>query len=376
MKKTTATTTLVRTAGKRKLRVGVIGGGHLGTIHARLLRSIDDVELVGVVDPVAAARQRIAAEQHAAVFEHHRQLLGQIDAAIVAVPTCHHYWIGMELAEAGVHLFVEKPLATATAEADALIRATTARNLVLQVGHVERFNPAFTAATAQVARPRYIEAVRASGFTGRATDVGVVLDLMIHDIDLVLQLAGCDVVDVQAIGGAVFGPHEDMAQARLEFASGCVANLSAARTSFQPQREMRLFAADAFVGIDFTQSSLRIVRPSARVRARDIDVQNLSAEERQRLQENLFTEFLPLEEIRVEKRNAILDEQHDFVISIRSGQSPQVTGQHGRAAMAVAETILDKIAQRQRLFQRAAHLPGPHWSLAGDRPPLPASRAG
>ena len=148
-----------------------------------------------------------------------------------------------------------------------MIRVTDARDLVLQAGHVERFNPAYTAAAGLISRPRYIEAVRASGYTGRATDVGVVSDLMIHDIDLVRQLAGRPVVDVQAVGGTVFGPHEDLAQARLQFANGCVANLSVSRTSFEPQRKMRIFTDELFLGIDFTTSTLQIVRPSERVRA-------------------------------------------------------------------------------------------------------------
>jgi predicted dehydrogenase len=218
----------------RKLRVGVVGAGHLGTIHARLVRTIDDVQLVGIADPDAAARERIAAEIETDVCADHRQLIGRIDAAILAAPTDHHYWIGMELAEAGIHLLVEKPLALTVAEADALVRATRSRNLILQVGHVERFNPAFTAAAARLQRPRFIDAVRASGYTGRSTDVGVVLDLMIHDIDLVLSLVPSEVVEVEAVGTAVLGPHEDLAHARLRFANGCLANLSASRVSYEP----------------------------------------------------------------------------------------------------------------------------------------------
>ena len=151
---------------QRKLRVGVVGAGHLGTIHTRLLRTIDDVELVGVVDPIPEARQRIAKDFQVPVYEEHRKLLGRVDAVVLASPTEHHYWIGMELAEAGIHLLIEKPLTLSAAEADALIRVATAKNLVLQVGHVERFNPAFTAAASHIQHPRLIEAVRASGYTG------------------------------------------------------------------------------------------------------------------------------------------------------------------------------------------------------------------
>ena len=357
---------------RRILRVGVIGAGHLGTIHARLLRSIDDVELVGVADPCPAARDRAAAAFETTAFEDHRQLIGKIDAAVIAAPTEHHYWIGMELAEAGVHLLVEKPLAMTVAEAEALVQATRQRQLVLQVGHVERFNPAFTAAASQVRRPRYIEAVRSSGFTGRSVDIGVVLDLMIHDIDLVLSLAGSEVVDVEALGAVVLGPHEDMAHARLRFANGCIANLNASRTSFESLRKMHIYTDIAFAGIDFASGSAKIVRPSQRVLRRQVDVQNLSAEQKQHLRDHLFTELLPLEEIQVEKRNAILDEQYDFVISIRTGQKPQVTGEHGLEALAVAQRILEAIDRHHRTVRRSALVPAAPWQP--DAEPAPGAR--
>lgn len=360
----------------RKLRMGVIGAGHLGTIHTRLARTIDDVQLVGVADPSPAARERIAAEFQCDVFEDHRQLIGKIDAAILAAPTDHHYWIGMELAEAGIHLLVEKPLTLTVAEADALIRAARLRHLVLQVGHVERFNPAFTAATAQLHHPRYIDAVRASGYTGRSIDVGVVLDLMIHDIDLVLSLVSSEVVSVEAVGTAVLGPHEDLAHARLRFANGCIANLNASRVSYEPQRRMHVFAENAFASIDFAAGAIKIVRPSPRVRRGEIDVQSLSRDEQQQLRDNFFRDILPLEEVNVERRNAILDEQHDFVISIRAGQTPQVTGHQGRRALAVAEEILAQLAAPCIPELHPQPLPGPHWDRAAEHQPGQTRRAG
>lgn len=350
----------------RKLRFGVVGAGHLGTIHTRLLRSIDDVELVGVSDPSPQARRRLADEFQVQTWEDHRPLLSRVDAAIIAAPTRDHYWIGMELAEAGVHLLVEKPITASVSEADALIRAARSRNLVLQVGHVERFNPAFTAAS-HVHKPRYIEAVRASGYTGRSVDVGVVLDLMIHDIDLVLTLAASELVEVDAIGAAVLGPHEDMAHAHLRFANGCRASLNASRTSYQPQRKMQIYGEQGYAGIDFAAGTAKIIRPSERVQRRQIDVQQLSPDQRRQLQERLFTDLLLTEDLTLEKRNAILDEQHDFVISIRTGQPPQVTGQHGRDALAVAERIVEQIRQSQPSGRRAPPLSGPHWDLAPQR---------
>lgn len=338
----------------KKLRIAVIGTGHLGNIHTRLLQTIDDVELVGIVDPSSEARQRMIDQYGVAAFEDHRQLIGKIDAAIIAANTEHHYWIGMELAEAGIHLFLEKPITQTAAEADALIRTAKQRNLVLQVGHVERFNPAFTSVVDHLKRPRFIEAVRASGYTCRSVNVGVVLDLMIHDIDLVLSLVDSDVVDVEAVGTVVFGPHEDMAHARLKFANGAIANLNASRTSFQPQRTMQIYADNGYAGIDFASATTKIVRPSEKIRRREYDVASLTADEKQYIQDNLFTEILPLEEVQVERRNAILDEQHDFVISIRANQQPQVNGQAGRDALAVAEQVLEAIDQHQQQIRRPA----------------------
>lgn len=345
----------------RKLRVGVIGAGHLGTIHARLIRTIDDVQLVGVVDPQPAARERIPHEWDVPVHSDHRALIGRIDAAILAAPTEHHYWIGMELAEAGVHLLVEKPLALTVAEAEALIQAARRRRLVLQVGHVERFNPAFTAAAAQLGHPRFIETVRAGAYTGRSTDVGVVLDLMIHDLDLVLSLVSSPLVSVEALGAPVLGPHEDLAHARLRFANGCLANLSASRVSYETQRRMSVFAEDAFATIDFATATIKIARPSPRLQRGEYKIAELSAPELQQLRDHFFTEVLQLEELQVERRNAILDEQHDFVISIRAGQTPQVTGEQARDALAVAQQILNQIAASRNLPHKHAPLRGPHW---------------
>jgi predicted dehydrogenase len=358
----------------RKLRLGVVGAGHLGTIHTRLLRTIDDVELAGVTDPSPQARRRVADEFQVATWEDHRALLGRVDAAVIAAPTRDHYWIGMELAEAGVHLLVEKPMTASVSEADALIRAARSRNLVLQVGHVERFNPAFTAAS-HVHKPGYIEAVRTSGYTGRSVDVGVVLDLMIHDIDLALTLAASEVVDVDAVGTAVLGPHEDMAHAHLRFANGCRAVLNASRTSYQLQRKMQVYGPQGYAGIDLAAGTARIIRPSEQMRRREIDVQQLSPDERRQLQERLFTDLLLVEDLTLEKRNAILDEQHDFVISIRTGQQPQVTGQHGRDALAVAERILAQIHEQHPTLRRTAPQ-GPHWDLAPQRTDQPIRKAG
>ena len=358
-----------------RVRVAVIGVGHLGRIHAKLLRGIDGVELAGVVDPVREAREAIAGEQQTTAHADHTPLLGQIDAAIIATPSRFHHAVAADLLRHGVHVFVEKPMTLNVGDADELIAEATARRLVLQVGHVERFNPALLAAGPHLAEPKYIEAVRAGAFTCRSTDIGVVLDLMIHDIDVALSLVGDDVVGVQALGAAVFGPNEDWAQARLQFAGGCVANLSASRVAMQSQRWMNVVSHDRFLTIDFATRKVQLMRPSEAVLAGDVDVNNLAADQKTHLKEHLFEEYLPTEQLPVVESNALLEEQKQFVAAIRGQASVSVSGRDGRRALDVAERILVDIAAHRwdgtsegaigpRREAPEPILRGPHWHQA------------
>lgn len=336
----------------RRLRIAVIGAGHLGRIHTRLVKPLDDVELVGVVDPVPEARIRIAAEYGVPVFEHLEELPSGLDGAIVATTTDYHHAVGMALLRQGVHLFIEKPISSTVEQADELVGLAKNNRLVLQVGHVERFNSAWRAVAARVRRPRYIEAARMSGYTFRSTDIGVVLDLMIHDLDLVLSTVRSDVVEIDAIGSTVFGPHEDMAHAHLRFSNGCIANLNASRTSFYSQRTMQIVTDHAYGSVDFADFSARIVRPSKQVLRGEIDVQGMSIDERERVKHNLFTDMLPVSDLAVEKRNAIQDEQTDFLNCIRTGRRPRVCGEQGRYCLSVAEKILERIREAEDLASR------------------------
>ena len=333
----------------RRWRIAVVGAGHLGRIHTRLLKPLDDVELVGVVDPVPEAR--IAAEYGVPVFEHQEELPSNLDGAIVATTTEHHHAVGTALLRQGVHLFIEKPISTTVAQADELVGLAKSNSLV-QIGHVERFNPAWRALAARVRRPRYIEAVRMSGYTFRSTDIGVVLDLMIHDLDLVLSTVRSDVVEIDAIGSTVFGPHEDMAHAHLRFANGCIANLNTSRTSFYSQRTMQIVTDRVYGSVDFADFSARIVQPSKQVLRGEIDVQAMSVDERERVRHNLFTDMLPVSDLVVEKRNAIQDEQADFLNCLRTGRRPRVCGEQGRYCLSVAEKILDRIRVAEDLAAR------------------------
>ena len=216
------------------LRVAVIGAGRLGTFHAQKLARMDSVRLVGVVDTIESRRNRLANECGTQALSDCRTILDALDAAVIATPTRSHHELAMCALKRGIHLLVEKPLAATTSEADELVRTAKQNRVLLQVGHVERFNPAFVSVLPHVERPKYIEAVRAGNFTFRSMDIGVVLDLMIHDIDLVLSTVRSPLRRIQAVGISVLGAHEDVANARLEFRCGCVATLSASRVSYQP----------------------------------------------------------------------------------------------------------------------------------------------
>lgn len=326
------------------LRLAVIGAGHLGRIHTKLAKSSDAIELVGVADPDAKARERIASEFDVPAFADYFAVINHIDAAIIAAPTRLHHLIASDLLAADIHCLVEKPITSKVREANELIELASDHGLVLQAGHVERFNPVLEVVHNNLGSPRYIEASRTSGYTFRSTDVGVVLDLMIHDIDIVLSLVHSGLVGVRAIGAPIFGGFEDMAQARLEFANGCVANLTASRSSFVQQRKLHVYAEDGYAGLDLGNHSATLVKPSKQLMAGQVPFTGLTQPEIENVKETLFTEILRKREITIEPRNAILEEQHDFVESIQSGRWPLVSGIDGRNALHVAEQILAAIS--------------------------------
>lgn len=336
-----------------RLRVAVIGAGHLGRIHSKLLGSVDGAQLVAVSDPVEAARENAAKLFGVPTFADYRDCIDLIDAAVIAAPTDAHAEIATVLLKAGKHLLVEKPLATTADDADRLAMLAAARRLTLQVGHVERFNPAFTALGDIGVDVKYVEAVRASRFPGRCLDVGVVMDLMIHDIDLVCSMTDAAVSTVSASGLAVVSDHEDLAEARIEFACGLVANLKASRISPTPARQMQVYGSGGFAEIDFSGPTLHAVRPSGSLVDRSFDLDQ-STDNPLTYSDELFSEHLQIESNDLEPRNAILDELHDFVISIQSGISPTVSGLAGARAVTIAENVLDAI-DRRAWYAGASH---------------------
>ncbi|MHC4177202.1 MAG: Gfo/Idh/MocA family protein [Planctomycetota bacterium] len=371
----------------KKLRLAVVGAGRLGGFHARKLAALDDVELLAVVDPLPEARGRLAAECNTRPLADYGELLDKLDAAVIAVPTRLHHKLALDFLGCGIHLLVEKPLASTLAEADELVQAARLRGTVLQVGHIERFNPAFAAAVLHTAEPKYIEAVRASGFTFRSTDVGVVLDLMIHDLDLVLSMVRSPVQRVDALGLSVMGSHEDVANARLEFECGCVATLSASRVSYQPARRMHLWSSSAFAAIDFADRTTTLVRPSQTLLNRQLNIDLLSPQQVEHYKEHLFEELLPRADVEFEPVDALALELEDFLESIRTPRRPRVPGEAGRDAVAVAEQILGRIHAHAwddtpegpvgpLLTPRHKVIPAPHFDLTAAELPQVRREAG
>lgn len=327
-------------------RVAVIGGGHLGRIHARLLAARSDVSFVAVCDPIAASRAEVESKLNLPTLDQFESLEGRVDAVVIATPTTLHHKIGKWCLERGIHTFMEKPIATNEAEAYDLIRTAERVGCQLQVGHVERFNPAWTHACERIdaTSVRHIDARREGVYTGRSTDIGIVLDLMIHDIDLILSLIASPLVSIHATGRCVLGRHEDFAVADLVFKNGATAHLRASRISATQARAMEIHCDTAWAAIDFATNSFTITEPTLDVASGRLLADELPMPERLAVKDELFTRWLQKSEHRVEGTNAIADEHTDFLHAIASGTTPRVSGREGARALQVACEIADQIA--------------------------------
>jgi predicted dehydrogenase len=342
----------------KRLRMAVIGVGHLGKEHARILAGLRDVELVGVADVNPEQAHAVAHRVGTQAFADYWPLLNLVDAASIAVPTSQHVPVAREFLRRGIPALVEKPLAPDLAGADELTALARQTGALLQVGHIERFNPAFEALERRALRPLLIHAQRVGPFSGRSTDTGVVLDLMIHDLDLLLALVRSPVRLVSASGLSVFGAHEDVASARLEFASGCTAEVMASRASRVALRTMHVWAAEGYAELDFAQRRLTLVQPSEEVRRHGLDPTRLDPASRARLREDLFARHLQTREINGKAQDQLTAELQHFVTCVRSGKRPRVAGDEGREAVALAQAILHEV--RSHAWDGAAHLRGPH----------------
>jgi predicted dehydrogenase len=329
----------------KRLRVAVVGVGHLGKEHARILAGLPDVELVGVADANFELAQTVAHQLGAKPFREFEPLIHLVDAACIVTPTTTHAAVAAEFLRRGIPALVEKPLAASLTDADVLVHLAEQHNALLQVGHIERFNPAFEELQRRPLQPKWIRAQRIGPFTGRSTDIGVVFDLMIHDLDLILALAQSTVRSVEALGLSVLGGHEDVANARLHFTNGCVADVTASRVSPVAQRTMQIWAPEGCVEADFAQRKLTLMQPSAAVRQHGLHPARLDAATRSRLRDELFTRHLETATIDGQAQDQLTSELTHFLHCVRTGHRPRVNGADARDAVAVAERILFAIQQ-------------------------------
>jgi predicted dehydrogenase len=313
-----------------ELRVGVVGVGSLGQHHARVYAELPGVRLAGVHDKLASRAAEVASRHGCRVFDTLDALVSEVDAASVAVPTVDHHAVASALLGAGRSALVEKPLATTLAEADELIALAARHRSVLQTGHIERFNPATDILRSNVTTPRFVEVHRLGTFSARSLDIDVVLDLMIHDLDIVLSLDGSEAVQVDAVGVPVLTPRVDIANARLRFASGLVANLTASRVSAEKVRKFRVFAPRTYISLDFAAREGQIYRL----------VDGAEGRPHIRMEKTAATSEEPL-------RRQLLA----FTTSVREGRPPVVSGEDGRRALGLAHRILDGIAAHGALLK-------------------------
>jgi predicted dehydrogenase len=308
----------------KKLRVGVVGVGYLGQFHAEKYARMTDVELVGIVDINKSRAESVAQKVNTTAYTEHQALFGKVDAVSIAAPTPVHFVIANDFLHNSIDILIEKPITQTIEEADELIRLSRSNNLMIQVGHLERFNPAIVALKDIVKQPMFIESHRLSIFKGRCTDVSVVLDLMIHDIDLILNFVRSGISAVHASGVPVVSEHVDIANARLEFESGCVANITASRISTKNERKIRLFQRDAYVSVDFSKREITAIQKN--------DTDNCG-----------LVPGMDIKQMSFETGDALENELASFVNAVIHREIPEVTAQMGRDALKIALNVMDQI---------------------------------
>ena len=332
-----------------KTNIAVIGVGHLGSLHAKMLAEISSaqrvessINFVGVFDVDEQKRNEIATKYGVRAFTSLNELLENVNAVTIAANTRFHFEIAKQALQKGIHCFIEKPITTTPNEAEELIQVSKKNNCKIQVGHIERFNPALLAIEQYNIAPMFIEAHRLAQFTARGTDVAVVLDLMIHDIDIILSFVKSPVAQIDANGVAVVSDSVDIANARIRFENGCVANVTASRISQQKMRKMRMFQSDAYISVNFSEGSaevFRIVDENFPLQSR---MMKLGAIDSGKIQRNIIFEQPTIPEI-----NPLKVELEEFLKSIQENTEPKVTAKEGKQALIVASEILSKINEQR-----------------------------
>jgi len=329
-----------------KVRVGVVGVGHLGDHHARIYSQISDTELVGVNDIDVEKGKSVAQRYGTRYFENLDDLLKEADAISLVVSTTAHFSLAQVILQRKKDLLIEKPITQTVEQAEELITLAQKKNLILQVGHIERFNPAFKAIEKHQLKPKFIESHRLAQFDPRGTDVAVILDLMIHDIDLILSLVKSRITRIEAVGVPVVAQSEDICNARLTFENGCVANITASRISARSLRKMRLFQKDSYISLDFLQKSVEIYRlvgadriPSGEKEKKTV-VGNIPVEE--------LGKTIIYERPDICDQDMLTSEIKSFLDAVRTRTSPQVTGEDGKKALEVALQIKEKAEEHKK----------------------------
>lgn len=319
------------------LKIGVLGAGHLGKIHIKLLQQIDDYELVGFYDASQSAAKSASAEYQLKAFDSMEELIDAVDVVDIVTPTLSHYDCAVKAIRKSKHIFIEKPITNTVEEARKLIDLAQEANVKVQVGHVERFNPAFTATLPFIKHPMFIETHRLAQFNPRGTDVSVILDLMIHDLDIVLSIVKSNVRRISASGVAVVSDTPDITNARIEFDNGCVANLTASRISLKNMRKTRVFQKDAYLSIDFLEKESEVVRLSSI--EGEADPLSVTID----LPDGKGKKQIYFEKPDVAPNNAIKDELLAFAHAINTNTNPPVTIHDGYNALDIAHRIIEKL---------------------------------
>ena len=319
------------------IKIGILGAGHLGKIHIRLLKEIENFEVIGFYDANPEAAKLVEQEFEIKCFDSIEELLDLVDAVDIVTPTITHYTCASKAIKKSKHIFIEKPVTNTIEEAKTLIGLSKEANVKVQVGHVERFNPAFIAAQGFIKQPLFIETHRLAQFNPRGTDVSVVLDLMIHDIDIVLSTVKSTIKKISTSGVAVVSDTPDIANARIEFDNGCVANLTASRISLKNMRKTRFFQKDAYISVDFLKKSSEIVRLKEVIGTPDPFAMTID------LGEGKGSKQIYFENPKIQESNAIKEELTSFAEAILNDKVPMVSIHDGYEALVIAHQIADKL---------------------------------
>lgn len=321
----------------QKVKVGVIGVGYLGQYHAEKYAAMEEADLVGIVDIDKKRAHEIAEKYGAKTYTNYKDLIGKVEAVSVVVPTTLHYPVAGHFLRQGIDVLLEKPMTCTLAEASRLIKLAKARNLILQVGHLERFNPAVVALKDHLENPLFIESHRLSTFKGRGIDVDVVLDLMIHDIDIILNIVKSKLKDIHAVGVPVITPNTDIANVRLEFENGCTANVTVSRISNKNMRKIRIFQPNAYLSVDYARREIMVIKKTA---------------------QNGMYGFPGIEEqvASFPESDSLAEELRAFVSSVRTRKPPVVSGEDGQRALQVALKIMKQINRTIETLGRSLNM--------------------